>query len=193
MENKLNAKDLINVGIYTALYVVVLFVVGMLNMIPVLYPFLYLAWPIVGAIPFMLFLTKINKFGMVTIMAIISAGVWFMMGYTWTVVATYLVCGIIADFIFKSGNYKSFKKNVIGYWVFSLSMIGIQLPMWITADAYMAGIREMMGDEYTDQLITFMPPWMGIAAIGIIFVGAFLGAIFGRKMLKKHFEKAGVA
>ena len=38
---KLKAKDLINVGIYTAIYIVFFFVVGMLNAIPVLYPFLY--------------------------------------------------------------------------------------------------------------------------------------------------------
>ena len=35
--NKLKAKDLINVGIYTAIYIVIFFVVGMLNAIPVLY------------------------------------------------------------------------------------------------------------------------------------------------------------
>ena len=40
--SKLSAKDLINVGIYTAMYLVIFFVVGMINAIPVLYPFLYL-------------------------------------------------------------------------------------------------------------------------------------------------------
>ena len=35
--NKLKAKDLINVGIYTAIYIVIFFVVGMLNAIPVVY------------------------------------------------------------------------------------------------------------------------------------------------------------
>ena len=33
---KLKAKDLINVGIYTAIYIVFFFVAGMLNAIPVL-------------------------------------------------------------------------------------------------------------------------------------------------------------
>lgn len=31
-----------------------------------------------------------------------------------------------------------------------------------------------------------------IAAIAIIFVGSLLGALFGHKMLKKHFERAGI-
>ena len=66
--NKLNAKDLINVGIYTAIYLVVFFMIGMLNAIPVLYPLTYFIAPVVTGIPFMLFLTKVEKFGMVTIM-----------------------------------------------------------------------------------------------------------------------------
>ena len=50
---KLKAKDLINVGIYTAIYIVIFFVVGMLNAIPVLYPFLYVLIPLISGIPFM--------------------------------------------------------------------------------------------------------------------------------------------
>ena len=36
--NKLNAKDLIHVGIYTAIYIVIFFAIGMLGAIPILYP-----------------------------------------------------------------------------------------------------------------------------------------------------------
>ena len=77
--NKLKAKDLINVGIYTAIYIVIFFVVGMLNAIPVLYPLLYVLIPLISGIPFMLFLTKIEKFGMVTIMSVICGVFWFLM------------------------------------------------------------------------------------------------------------------
>ena len=91
---KLKAKDLINVGIYTAIYIVIFFVVGMLNAIPVLYPFLYVLIPLISGIPFMLFLTKTEKFGMVTIMSVICGVFWFLMGYTWTAVVGYVVFGI---------------------------------------------------------------------------------------------------
>ena len=86
---KLKAKDLINVGIYTAIYIVIFFVVGMLNAIPVLYPFLYVLIPLISGIPFMLFLTKTEKFGMVTIMSVICGvdggcwlcRIWYHCGY----------------------------------------------------------------------------------------------------------------
>ncbi len=191
--NKLNAKDLINVGIYTAIYLVVFFSIGMLNMFPVMYPALYLIWPVVTGIPFMLFLTKVNKFGMVSIMSTILGVAWFLMGYTWIAIPGYVITGLLADFIFKSGNYKSFTISIFGYWMFSLGIIGLQIPIWVMADAYIGGIRESMGDQYADQLVNYMPWWMGIAAIVIIFIGALAGAFLGKKMLKKHFERAGIA
>lgn len=189
---KLTAKDLINVGLYTAIYIVIFFVVGMLNAIPVLYPALDILIPLITGIPFMLFLTKVEKFGMVTIMSVICGAFWFLMGYTWTAPLGYIAFGIAADFVLKSGNFKSFKKSVLGFWLFSCGMIGCQAPMWVMADTYMAGVEQSMGAEYATQLAYYMPSWMGIAGIAIIFVGALLGALLGRKMLKKHFERAGI-
>ena len=190
--NKLKAKDLINVGIYTAIYIVIFFVVGMLNAIPVLYPLLYVLIPLISGIPFMLFLTKIEKFGMVTIMSVICGVFWFLMGYTWTAIVGYVVFGIIADLVLKAGKYKSFKVDVIGYWLFSCGMIGCQTPMWVMADTYMAQVEASMGEQYASELAHYMPSWMGIAAIAIIFIGSLLGALLGHKMLKKHFERAGI-
>lgn len=189
---KFKAKDLINVGIYTAIYIVIFFAVGMLNAIPVLYPLLYVLTPLIAGIPFMLFLTKTEKFGMVTIMAVICGVFWFLMGYTWTAAVGYVVFGIIADIVLKAGKYKSFKVDVIGYWLFSCGMIGCQAPMWVMTDTYMAQIETSMGEQYASDLARYMPSWMGIAAVAIIFAGSLLGALLGHKMLKKHFERAGI-
>lgn len=192
MKKSLSSKDLINVGIYTAIYLVIYFVVGMLNAIPILYPVIYLLIPIFTGIPFMLFLTKIDKFGMVTVMSIILGVFWYFMGYTWLALAGYILFGIISDLVMKSGEFRNFKKNTIGFWLFSCGMIGCQMPMWVMADTYMAGIKQQMGEQYVTDLVKYMPSWMGVAAIGIILIGAIIGANLGRKMLKKHFERAGI-
>lgn len=192
MRKSLNVKDLIDVGIYTALYLVVYFVIGMANAIPILYPISYFYIPIFTGIPFMLFATKANKFGMITIMSFILGLFWYFMGYTWLPLVVYPACGLLADIIMKSGDYKSFKKTVIGFWLFSAGAIGLQMPMWIMTDTYMKNIRKQMGNEYTDKLIKYMPWWIGLVAVAILLVGSILGALLGRKMLKKHFEKAGI-
>lgn len=68
---KLNGHDLMNIGIFGAIYFVILFVVAMLGIIPIFLPLLSVFVPIIGGIPFMLFLTKVKKPGMIFIMAII--------------------------------------------------------------------------------------------------------------------------
>ena len=58
-KNKLQAKDLINVGIFTAIYFVLFFAGMMLGYIPIFIPLLGLVCPIICGIPFMLYLTKV--------------------------------------------------------------------------------------------------------------------------------------
>ena len=83
-QNKLNAKDLINVGIYTAMYLVVFFVIGMLNAFPIFYPISLFVSPLITGVPFMLFTTKIKKSGMIFIMAVI-------LGYFAVILTYYLL------------------------------------------------------------------------------------------------------
>lgn len=67
----LKGKDLMNIGIYSAIYFVIVFACAMLGYIPIFMPLLTVIVPILGGIPFMLFLTKVKKFGMILIMSII--------------------------------------------------------------------------------------------------------------------------
>ena len=68
-KKKLNAKDFINIGIFTVIYFVMFFITGMLGYIPIFAVIIPLVLGILGGIPFMLFLTKTGKFGAATIMS----------------------------------------------------------------------------------------------------------------------------
>ena len=73
MSNKLQAKDLINLGLFTVLYFVIGCCVAIpVGFVPIFLPILGALWSLITGIPFMLFLTRVKKFGMVTIMAILS-------------------------------------------------------------------------------------------------------------------------
>ena len=78
--NKLQAKDLINVGVFTAIYFIVFFAGMMLGYIPIFIPLLGLVCPILCGIPFMLYLTKVKKFGMVSLTGIILGLLNLIMG-----------------------------------------------------------------------------------------------------------------
>ena len=77
---RLQAKDLINVGIFTAIYFVIFFAGMMLGYIPIFIPLLGLVCPILCGIPFILYLTKVKKFGMVTLTGVILGLLNLIMG-----------------------------------------------------------------------------------------------------------------
>ena len=65
--NRLQGKDLINIGIFTAIYFIVIFAAASIGFIPIFIPLISVIVPLVGGIPMMLFFSKIKKFGMLTI------------------------------------------------------------------------------------------------------------------------------
>ena len=72
MKNKIEAKDLITLGIFTVIYFIVGAVLSMLVAIPILVPVFPAIWALINGTVFMLYSTKVEKFGLVTIMAVIS-------------------------------------------------------------------------------------------------------------------------
>ncbi len=113
--NKLTGKDLITVGIYTALYTICVFITGMFNAIPIFYPIFMFIGPIVTAIPMTLYYTKIEKFGMITISGIIMGAFWYICGYTWISLVCILPTALLADILYKALGHKKFFSMVVSY------------------------------------------------------------------------------
>nr|MCR5274895.1 MptD family putative ECF transporter S component [Clostridiales bacterium] len=112
--SKLKAKDFITVGIFTAILIVVEFLCGLLGYI---HPYIVASYvvmiPLVGAIPMMLFYTKVEKFGMISLMSVLIAIIMFVLGMGYLGAPLIVAAGVIADLIAKSGKYKSFKKTIL--------------------------------------------------------------------------------
>lgn len=192
--NKLAVKDLINIGIFTALYFVVFFITSFIGYVPLLLVLLPAICPIIAGIPYMLFLTRVKKFGMVTIMALILGILTLVMGRPWPVVLIAIVAGICADLILKGGKYQSMKSCVLSSGAFSLWMIGMALPLFFGyRDNYLAGLVSGYGQTYVDTLAALTPDWAFFALIVLCFLGGILGGLLGSAALKKHFKKAGMA
>lgn len=193
MNNKLQAKDLINIGLFTVLYFVIGCCIAIpVGFVPIFLPVLGALWAILTGIPFMLFLTRVKKFGMITIMAILSG---LLMGFTgmgfWGVPLG-VIFGVLGDLVAKSGGYKSVKKGILGYAVFSLWMIGTYIPMYFMVDQAYADFASSFGDEYATRVMDVMPMWSLVLVIAGIFVFALLGGLIGKALLRKHFTKAGI-
>jgi len=193
MEKKrFGTKDLITVGIFTAIYFVIMFACGMLGYIPILYAMLPAIIPILCGIPFMLYLTKVKCFGMVSITGIICGLVMFLTGHTFVPIITGTICGISADLIFMAGKYKSKKCTVIGYSVFSLWIVGMLMPFFVMRDSFEKLMLQSMGAEYTKTIYELFDKMAWLFPIFALVAGV-IGAFLGFAVLKKHFKRAGIA
>ncbi|MFT3984665.1 MAG: MptD family putative ECF transporter S component [Lachnospiraceae bacterium] len=192
-KKKLDVKDLINVGIFTAMYYILLIAAGFLGYIPIFSVLFPLVVAFLCGIPFVLFLTKIKTFGMITIMGVLLGLLNFAFGQGWYSIATGLICGLLADLICRAGEYKSWKHIVACYCVFSEWVIGSMLPMWIMKDSYFAMMRDMQGASFADSLETLITGRMLALLIVLTAVAAVIGAYLGKAVLKKHFIRAGIS
>ncbi len=190
---KLSVKDLINVGLFSVIYFIMFMIAGMLGYIPIFVVILPFVAGVLGGIPFVLFVIKEQKFGAVTLMGLIASFLIFLMGQTWISIIFGLVFGFLADMIMKSGDYKSWNKNVLGYIVFNFWTIGTMLPMWIFRETFFESYRQNGGtDEYINAVMNLTPNYMIVVIALLGIVGAFLGATLGKAVLKKHFVKAAI-
>ena len=192
MDNKkLKVKDLVSIGVFGVIYFALMFGVGMMGMIPILFLIYPTVLGIIAGTVVMLFMTKVQKPWALFIFGMISPLVMFAAGHTYVVVVLSLIVMIIAELIRKIGNYKSFKYNMISYAIFSTWICSSMMQMLLAKEVYVEHCK-MMGDDYVvalEKLITY--PHMALVALGA-FIGGIIGAYIGKSLLKKHFEKAGI-
>ena len=124
-DKKLKGKDLITIGIFSAIY----FVGG-------IHPVLWMLMPgfiaVFAGIPFMLMVAKVQKLGAVFLMGLITALIYFVTGqFTLVILISMASTCILAEVVRVVTKYNSFKGNSIAYVIFSLGMVGSPLPIWL--------------------------------------------------------------
>jgi energy-coupling factor transport system substrate-specific component len=190
--NKLTGKDLINVGIYTVIYFVIMMLVGWLGYMPIFIPLMAVLVPLLGGIPFMLFLTKVKKFGMVLIMGILVGITMLLGGMGYWSIPTGAIAGLLAELILRAGKYQSKGKSILACAVFSTWVIGNFIPFYIGRDSYIAELAARFNSEYAATIAGYMPGWMLPALLAAGFVFGLLGGFLGQAICKKHFVRAGI-
>ena len=149
--------------------------------------------PIVGSVPMMLFYTKIEKFGMISIMSVLLAIIMFVTGMGYLGAPLIIAAGVIADLIAKSGGYKSFKKTVLSHGVFCLWICANYFPVIVTADSYRKNLIDGgYSTDYCDSLFRAINSKTIAALLILCFIFGIIGAFIGKAVVKKHFEKAGI-
>ncbi len=195
MENKLNIRDFIFIGIFGAIALLIFFVVGGIASLTV--------FGTIANIPITLFFISIVF--ILLILKVKKPYVFFIMG-TIIVLPGFMAANIIGVFLSIIGwafaeliaikmQYKNKKAIILPYVVGStLESALFTLPIYISHGEYLVQRKEMLHltDEALKQYLQFFS-WQVYGAVVILtIITSLLGALISFKILKKHFEKAGV-
>lgn len=190
-EKKLKIKDLVTIGVFAVIYLVIMFGVGMIGVIPIL----FLVYPtilgIVSGTVVMLFMAKVQKPWALLILGMLTPIFMMVEGHTYILVLHAFVVILIAELIRRAGNYNSFKYNMFSFAIFNTWICGSLMQMLWAREKYIE-IAMVMGEDYVNALIKLVTyPNMALVYLGAI-LGGLIGANIGRILLKKHFIKAGI-
>ena len=194
--NKRTVPDLISIGVFTALYFV-LVTIATFGSAAIAPGFNNVILPAVCALisgcVYMLLAAKLQKFGGISVMGIVM-GLFFMTsGHFIISFAANIVMGIVADFVARVSSYKSKKGLLLSYVLFSYGLFGPIIPMWFMKDAYVANLEARGKDAaYIADLFANINMTTFVIAVAATLVCALVGGWFGQKMVKKHFVKAGI-
>ena len=191
---RLGSRDLITLGVYSVLYVVVMFIAGM----PFAFsPVLTYALPVSAAFfcapVYLLLVAKVPRRGAVAILGAVVGLVLFVTGMFWLWAVAALVLGVAAGEIAALGRFRSPGLNTVSYVVLALAPLASYVMVWINQQSYRAYlVGKGTDDSYMNTMIAAANQWLLVAIVVGTLLAAWLGTLLGRRMLARHFTRAGI-
>lgn len=188
---KLNVKDMIHVGIFAAIIILIKTIIGFAGVIPLVCAILPVITAFFCGPVYLLFMSKTKKFGMITLLTSVIGLGFCLVGYGWPAFVGSVIVGLIADFVTKIGGYKKKKLITLGYCIFSQWGVTLFITIWTMGDAYFENLKQSMGVDFAEAFEKLVPWWSVFPLILLTALFALLGIFIGMKIMKKHFERNG--
>lgn len=193
MKNKLNGRDFITIGIFNAIGIVIYMSVGFAMATTVIGGFIASGVSfMVAATIYILMAVKVKKKGVFAISGTLL-GLIALSGGHIPHAAFAVIGGLICDLIV--GDYQSKARLISGYGVFALAdFLGTVIPVILfgTASFVERASKWKMSEAQINEALSFFNVSWSIGFGVLTFVLACIGAFVATKILKKHFERAGV-
>lgn len=189
--HKLQTKDLIYAGAFGAIYLVLMLIIIMGSGI---IPILYLAGPLtVGLVTgtvYELLVLKIRKPGAALILGVLFALI-ACSSYVWSAVLA-IVYALLAEVVIYLGRYQSRRMYLASFVVFNLVMSAPYLMLLTARDRFLELTAQYQGQAHADTLAALTPSWIYLVTIALAILGGLGGAFIANRVIRKHFDKAGV-
>lgn len=191
---RLNGKDLLNVGIFTAVYFVLnLLVAAVLGLIPAVSMLVPLVSSFILGIPMMLYFMKIKKFGMVLITYIVYGVLLALAGVGIYTLVLGIVFALIAELLLRLGKYQKPNLAILAFAIASIGANGNVLSMVLASTEYLERKAATYGSEYMQLMQSYFSEWWVLPLLALsAFLGGLLGGLLGKSVFKKYFIRSGV-
>ena len=196
MENakKWSVRDVITVVLMTVLLIVIQLGINMICMVS---DFVSMTLSVgitmlICSPVYFLMVSRVHK-RFVSLVYMTLLGVVFLIMGNWFLLPWFVLVGMIAEVIL----WREITPNrLTAAWVVSsLLYNGVNLlPIWFFWDTYYSfAVSSGMEQSYIDAYVRYytMPGWVVFILIFTAFCG-FCGSLAGKKLIQKHFKKAGV-
>ena len=194
MENKLNGKDFITIGIFTLFMLIVASVAPVLGLIPYMYlmrtPFVAL---LCGPI-YLLYIARVQKPFAISVMGLICASIMGLLCFgSFPMFMINMICFIFAEMIARTGKYKDLRINSLSYLVLGFWTTGQDLAFWYTKDFMLEYSKQAgMDNNWLEKTLSLVTTGNLIIVLVTTFICSCLSVLFANKLLKKHFIKSGI-
>ena len=182
--NKLKIKDIITVVLLALINVVIFFASSVLYATPITIILMPVFFALLEGIVYFIIGMKVKKPGAILIYSIVRA----IMGGYLPYIILFILSGVIAELLLWKMGYGNAKALTISYVINQvLAAFGsTNIPYAIAAKAM---ADQMVTDGRQDTILAaseMLQSWMSAVLAAGVIVAAFIGAMIGKRIVKKH-------
>lgn len=182
--NKLKIKDIITVVLLSLINVVIFFASTLLYISPITIILMPVFFSLLEGVVYFIIGTKVKKPGAILIYSIVRA----IMGGYLPYIILFILSGIIAELILWKTSYGNGKALTVSYIINQVfAAFGSTIIPYAIAAKAMAD--QAVSDGRQDNILAaseILQSWWSVALVAGVIVAAFIGAMIGRRIVKKH-------
>ena len=182
--NKLKIKDIITVVLLSLINVVIFFASTLLYISPITIILMPVFFSLLEGVVYFIIGTKVKKPGAILIYSIVRA----IMGGYLPYILLFILSGVIAELILWKTSYGNGKALTVSYIINQVfAAFGSTIIPYAIAAKAMAD--QAVSDGRQDNILAaseILQSWWSVALVAGVIVAAFIGAMIGRRIVKKH-------
>lgn len=182
--NKLKIKDIITVDLLSLINVVIFFASSLLYATPITIILMPVFFALLEGVVYFIIGTKVKKPGAILIYSIVRA----IMGGYLPYIILFILSGVIAELLLWKIGYGNGKALTVSYIINQVfAAFGSTVIPYAIAAKAMAD--QAVSDGRQDNILKaseILRSWWSVALVAGVIVAAFIGAMIGRRIVKKH-------